>query len=232
MINQKKYIWVLTHPVDSQEQIKNLQVFLNKWNDEKIQEDGRMGTKTKNAWVACLDELFPFWCEANGFFYTGQAVKKSRIRKDLKPSRVIWHWTGSGRTAESLGKLWVSDSRMVSSHCGIDEKGVYFYAPLHVVTYHAGNDNEDSIGIDICTPPLNNPESEHRAKTRGIYAGTSPDGKYLMIDEKILFDIRRLRKSLSEITPRYQDHAFVDPQRKIDCIPWREQLKNNNVYDE
>jgi len=30
---------------------------------------------------------------------------------------------------------------------------------------------------------------------------------------------------------KYQDHAFVDPRRKIDCIPWRDQLKKIGAYD-
>lgn len=212
--------------------IEKLQDILIK-NNYQIKKDGIYGPKTKTCHVELLDKMFDVFCRDKNWKYTGQALWKSRIRTNLIPKDVIWHWTSSGRTAESLGNLWGGETRGASSHVGVDESGIWWYAPPHRATWHAGVFNENSLGIDICVPPINDTDGIKRARSRGIYDGpTDADDNYQKLHPKVLENIKQLTDELDKhIELKYMDHAHVDPSRKIDCIPWRVQLKKIGVYD-
>jgi N-acetyl-anhydromuramyl-L-alanine amidase AmpD len=229
LLEKTQYLRLLRFPTDTKENVCNLQKTLNK-NGSNLRIDGSYGRDTKREHERVLDILWVDFCKKNKIRYTQQAIHKSRSRVGMKINRVIWHWPSSGRSAESLGNLWINDSRQVSSHAGIDENGIIFYAPLHLVTFHAGKDNGDSIGIDICSPPLTDAASIHRSKTRGIYF--EEKNGYQLLHPSVIKQIERCRDILAPLDLKYEDHAFVDPGRKIDCIPWREQLKQIGVYDE
>jgi len=196
----------------------------------EVKVDGKYGPKTKKAHLEKLDKLFLEECEFYGWRLMPAPEKKSRERNfpesRIEGERVIWHWPGSGRSAESLGRLWTSDSRTVSSHAGVDEKGIIWYVMPHRVSYHAGKSNGNSLGIDICSPPLADSKSISAAKERGIYKELTEDGKYQLLHPDVLRNVSFISRAINIWGEYlYQDHAYVDPNRKIDCIPWRKQLE-------
>jgi len=209
--------------------IKELQEILG------VHTDGRYGSITKKKHLEELDRSFLDECEFYGWVWDPAPTRKTRERdfpkSPIAGTRVIWHWPSSGRSAESLGKLWRTDSRIVSSHAGVDEKEIRWYVMPHRVSFHAGNANGNSIGIDICSPPLTNEQGIKAAKDRGIYMGLTEDKKYQLLHPEILSKVSLVSRAI-EIWADYkfQDHAFVDPGRKVDCIPWRNQLEGISCW--
>ena len=116
----------------------------------------------------------------------------------------------------------------MSSHAGVDEHGVVWYAAPHYVTYHAGAANGAWIGVDICAPILAGGRAA--AEARGIFVGeVEYDGKTcLALDPRIAAYAAEAQRLVADVTggDQWTDHAAVDPARKWDVIPWRPTLSD------
>lgn len=213
--------------------------------------DGIWGPRTQRSLHNALSAMWGDICDQNGWVYTREAEGNHVSRKRTeRVTGLIVHWPGSVETAQSLGALclrrqnrrqqWLdtpADQRgsrpgVASTHVGIDEKEVRWYAAPHFVTFHAGKDNGDTIGVDICSPPL--VQDEQNAKDRGIWVGRVPgDPRFLNLHAALAIRTKKVRDIIESLFGRLtsEDHATVDPSRKIDCRVWEPVLVRTGVID-
>ena len=192
--------------------------------------------------TAVLDEAWAEVCARHG--WTWRPVGR-QVRRDIVPTLAVWHWPGDTSTAESLGRKWARNegASNVSSHCGIDETGVVWYAGPHMRTNHAAGHNTHTLGLDICVPVL--VRDKANAERRGVYVGdrvwtseTMPNGgrhrhHILDLDPHVAAACGTLRRAVDEELAglRWVDHMHVDPNRKPDCGPWRNDLAAHGAHD-
>jgi hypothetical protein len=92
---------------------------------------------------------------------------------------LIMHW--GGFNPESLYNV-MSGPRKVSTHFGIglDDEGqavVYQYLDLSHKAWHAGPDNEGSVGIDICQQPVNKHLAYYQKRGYRVRRGRNPTNR-------------------------------------------------------
>lgn len=185
-------------------------------------------------YLAGADAAWQEFCDACG--WTFEPCGAFRVRRPLAPSRTILHWPGDRTSAEGLVRIWRRNETgsRVSSHCGVDGSGVWWYRAPHHVTHHAGPHNADSIGIDICAPILarDGEPGAYRFR-RPAPNGGHHGGLVLPLDPAIASRMEKVRARLSMLVGHHPwvDHAFVDPDRKWDCAPWREVLHAHRAID-
>jgi hypothetical protein len=204
--------------------------------------DGVWGPDTDAAALAALESAWQDVCASRVWVY--RRVGRQVPRRDAVHT-AIWHWPGGTDTADTLGDRWKrNDLRSgVSSHCGIDERGVVWYAAPHMRTNHARGHNTHTIGIDICVPILERDRAA--AEMRGVFVGVrdyvsgiAPNGgrhrhRALDLDSHVAARCGALRRGLDDAlwALAWVDHHRVDPNNKWDCGPWEHTLLMHGAID-
>lgn len=207
-----------------------------------VTADGRWGPRTEAAALDALDLAWAHVCAGHG--WTWRKVGRQHPRR-VYPTRSIWHWPGDTSTARSLGDLWQRRDATTgtSSHCGIDETGVVWYAGPHCRTNHAAGHNVDSIGLDICVPVI--ARDRAAAERRGVFVGErdwvsamTPNGgrhrhRILDLDPWVAARCGDLRREVDELLGElvWTDHHAVDRDRKWDVDPWAPTLIMHGAID-